>query len=858
MGKTLEALISIKGKIDPSLQKSMKSASDALNGMGKPGKIAVKALQGLPKVAKIAGKALQGIGTTAKITGKALAGIGKTTLAAGKVAAAGMAGITAATAAFTGATVKSAAEYETAFAKTATLLKGSEKEIKGVSNSIIKLSNNTGIATEELADTTYNAISAGVNQADAVEFAGNAAKLAAAGFTDSATAVDVMTTAMNAYGKGTLKAEQVSDYLITTQNLGKTSVNELAASVGKVIPLASAYGVKMDNLSTAYAQLTAGGIATAEAGTYLKSMLGELGSSGSKVSKVLKKETGKNFAQLTEEGKSLGDVLEILGKSVKGDSGKFNELWSKSVAGIGALSLLNAGTDAYNDTLKQMRNSTGATNSAYETVTDTLEHQIEVIKNLGKNFMTSVGQEILPLIKDAAKDFIPAMQSALQEIMPIMTSLVKTVAPIFKKLVSNMFPLITKSLEKIGIVAGGMIPYIEDAINGIMPIFSELSAAIMPIADIIVEEVLPLIPGALKEIGEMIQEFLPIIFDAIKDIVPMLIEVGKKVLPLIFKFVKVVGSAVMAILPMIVDLISQLLPTILQIAEGVMPVLCDVIGSVFAVIQNILPIIMQLLSNILPPLQQFIIGLVPIIQHVLDVVVPLIGYIAELMNVFLTPLIGIIQTLMPIIVMLADTITTILGVAIQTLMPIIDAVIGALSTMAGVVADAFSNLADLVKVPMNAVISLVNKAIGAINKIHVDLPDALGGSIGFNIATIPMLATGGFTNGVSIAGEEGTEAVISFDPAYRQENLSYWAKAGQMLGADNSNMITVVEDAAGGGNITTEINLGGVSFSPHITINGNAEKEDVLAAIREAEPEFFDLLDKYIEMKRRDTYAASY
>ena len=167
------------------------------------------------------------------------------------------------------------------------------------------------------------------------------------------------------------ETERVSDILITTQNLGKTTVNELAASVGKVIPLAAAYGVEMDNLGAAYAVLTANGVATAEAGTYLKAILNELGNSGSTVAKVLKEQTGTSFAGLVANGSSLGDVLDILGQSVEGDATAFNELWSSTEAGVGALSIFNKGADNFNAVLGEMQDSAGATSDAYETMANT-------------------------------------------------------------------------------------------------------------------------------------------------------------------------------------------------------------------------------------------------------------------------------------------------------------------------------------------------------------------------------------------------------------------------------------------------------------------------------------------------------
>lgn len=156
----------------------------------------------------------------------------------------------------------------------------------------------------------------------------------------------------------------------------------------------------------------------------------------------------------------------------------------------------------------------------------------------------------------------------------------------------------------------------------------------------------------------------------------------------------------------------------------------------------------------------------------------------------------------------------------------------------------FAALVGIVSGPVNTVIGMINGVIEKINGAGFTVPDwvpGIGGK-GFsvNIPAIPMLAAGGFTDGVSIAGENGTEAVISFDPRYRAQNLEYWTKAGQMLGADTEGY------SLNGTTTQTTIKLGDVNFNPEITIQGNAEKNDIIKAIRETYPEFIDLLEKWL------------
>jgi len=317
-----------------------------------------------------------------------------TEMLADAITAAGVVQLLRGIASATAECVENFQEYQTSVAKVNTLADTSVKSIDDISSEVMSLSDDVGQASSDIAEATYQAISAGVNTANSVDFVRQANELAVGGFTSATTAVDVLTTALNAYGLEASNASQIADYLITTQNLGKTTVDELANSVGKVIPIAAAYGVEMDNLSTAYAVLTANGIATAETGTYLKAMLNELGDSGSAVTAVLINETGMSFAQLTEQGYSLGDVMEILGNSVNNNAGAFNELWSSSEAGIGALSIMNSGAERYNSVLNSMETSTGAASAAFDKMAETSAFAEQKMVNSAKNLRIAIGEDL--------------------------------------------------------------------------------------------------------------------------------------------------------------------------------------------------------------------------------------------------------------------------------------------------------------------------------------------------------------------------------------------------------------------------------------------------------------------------------
>lgn len=305
--------------------------------------------------------------------------------------------------------IEAASEYETSVAKVSTLADPNQMSIGDMSSELLELSQKTGQAATNLAEAEYQALSAGVATKDAAAFVEKANELAVGGFTEQSTSVDILTTALNAYQLEVSETNRISDVLINTQNKGKTTVDELAQNMGRVIPSAAAYNVEIEDLSAAYAILTANGIATAESTTYLKGMFNELGDTGSTVSETLKEETGKSFAQLKEEGNSLGDIIGILSNSVNGNATAFANLWSSQEAGIGALSLLTSGTEKYNSVLESMKNSTGTAAEAYEKMTNTSEHTAKAVQTAGTNFQIAVGNAMLP----ATNKFNEALASVL-------------------------------------------------------------------------------------------------------------------------------------------------------------------------------------------------------------------------------------------------------------------------------------------------------------------------------------------------------------------------------------------------------------------------------------------------------------
>lgn len=165
--------------------------------------------------------------------------------------------------------------------------------------------------------------------------------------------------------------------------------------------------------------------------------------------------------------------------------------------------------------------------------------------------------------------------------------------------------------------------------------------------------------------------------------------------------------------------------------------------------------------------------------------------------------------------------------------------------------DGFDSLVGIVMDPIEKITGLIDGVKDKFDSFKSGVSDKISGAAATVSGWLPKFATGGFTTGPSIAGEAGTEAVISFDPAHRDENLSYWARAGRLLGATADDMDFSLSGGSGG----TTIDFGGVTFAPNIQVKGNADKQTIMEAIEAEYPEFVDLIERCLEERGRTVYA---
>ncbi len=292
-------------------------------------------------------------------------------------------------------------DFENAMAKVGTIADTQAAPIEALKKQVIDLSNAVGIGVTDIAEAQYQAISAGVDTAASVDFVGVAVKAAKGGFTDTTTAVDGLTTVLNAYGLEAGKAAEISDQMLLAQNFGKTSFGDMASSMGKVIPIASSLNVSTEELFGSVAVLTKNGIATSEAVTGLKAAYSNILKPSSDASKTAQ-QLGLDFSSAHLQSVGWAKFLDEIKEKTGGNTETMAKLFGSTEALNSVTVLAGKGSADFAKVLGQMGDATGMTQTAYEKMLTPTE-RMNISFNKIKNSLIQFGAALTPVFDKVAE-----------------------------------------------------------------------------------------------------------------------------------------------------------------------------------------------------------------------------------------------------------------------------------------------------------------------------------------------------------------------------------------------------------------------------------------------------------------------
>ena len=367
----------------------------------------------------------------------------------------------------------------------------------------------------------------------------------------------------------------------------------------------------------------------------------------------------------------------------------------------------------------------------------------------------------------------------------------------------------------------------EDLEAGILPVLGDIetaaydgAAALQQINDVKYNDLgsafeavkrsaeVALLPMA-SMIANTLTSLAPILTDTFEEISPVITDTLNACMPFVQDFLVGMGDTLKEVMPMVTELAAGILPLLAQLVGSFLPPLLDLA-------QQLLPPLMQIVQAILPPIASILTTVLPMLTQIISTVLPVL---ANLIAALLPPVVSLLNAIMPLL---------------SPLLAILEPIASVLGTIVGWVS------------------KIVSFGSGVISKIAGLFGGGGGGSAG-----VSGYATGGFTSGPSIAGEDPrypTEAVISFNPAYRSQNLSYWAEAGRMLGASSE---ADYEPISSGSGTAVVYDLSGLSFSPQIKVEGDTDEDALIRKLRDLEPEFIDFILEALSRREGGAYVTA-
>lgn len=285
--------------------------------------------------------------------------------------------------------------FEESFAQVRTLVDESQVDIQALDENVRDLAQRFGVSLTDATQAAYQAISAGVEPARAVEFLETAFRGAAAGAASVEEVTRLVTSTLNAFNRPLEEAIDVSDVFFTTIRRGVTTASELSSSLGQVGPIAAAAGIELEEVAAAFSTLTSSGVSTAEAATQIRAAITAI-IAPSQESAAALEELGINAAQLREEG--LEGVFTRLRDATGGSTDQLARLLPNVRALAGAATLAGTGFQRFTEDLEATQNAVGATDTAFERTASTISREFARLTTTVSNTFVTLGRTLAPIV----------------------------------------------------------------------------------------------------------------------------------------------------------------------------------------------------------------------------------------------------------------------------------------------------------------------------------------------------------------------------------------------------------------------------------------------------------------------------
>tara|TARA_R110002012_G_scaffold82791_3_gene208953 strand:+ start:565 stop:2610 length:2046 start_codon:yes stop_codon:yes gene_type:complete len=340
--------------------------------------------------------------------------------------------------------VKLAGDFQKSLLEVSTLMKNvNENTLPRMSRELRLVSSSSGLALSSISKAKYDIVSAGFsNAAASAEILNASAQLAVGGVTSAAAAADLLTTSLNSFGLESSEVDRVSDALFTTVRLGKTTMDELASSLGQVLPFAKSANISFENVGAAMATLTSSGVRTSEATTALRTAITSL-TAPTDTAKRAMAEAGIEVKTFDD---GTVDLVSTIAQFEGLDPNVLKKLIPSETASLG-IQVMSNNLDVLRSNVEQFGDGIDDTDTAFKKMSKSFNMQMSKMKNNAQSIMIEIGNVIIDSIQ-------PAVEAANRELTKLgeigfdnLAIAIKTELPMILDTMQSIFNIVMKNIE---------------------------------------------------------------------------------------------------------------------------------------------------------------------------------------------------------------------------------------------------------------------------------------------------------------------------------------------------------------------------------------------------------------------------
>lgn len=422
-------------------------------------------IDSVAKSATSAAKQTSGLGAAFSQIGKGLLG--------GFGIGAGLLGIQAVTQTVVNSIGKVLADFrkfEDQIANIATVVGGSKETLQQFGDGIKEIAKSSRISIDDLANASYDIASAGITDvAQNMKVLGAANKLAVAGLGSAKEAVDILTSAINAYGISADDAEAVANAFFSSVNYGKTTVSQLAQGFGAAAPILAQAGITFEEVAASVGALTASGRSASEVYTGLESIAGALLKPNEDMIKVFDKLGVQTGLELVKKFGGLKGAMQQITTTSKQLGLTVAEVTGRKEAQSAATALLTTSSEAYDKQLQALLAGENNLDKAYQEKMKTQQANIDMLKNQLSVVMLNLAGKVAPFLGKALAlliefflDFFNSMKATYYGIKLLIQGFIEFGKVVGKSLLivignslNKVFETINKGINKVNDLIGG-------------------------------------------------------------------------------------------------------------------------------------------------------------------------------------------------------------------------------------------------------------------------------------------------------------------------------------------------------------------------------------------------------------------